>query len=388
MTGRAISRQCFECAATVPDDLAVCRGCGGTVLLNLEPADTAVLAAARRSPLGQSRGIWAYAPVLPATEHRISLGEGLTPLAQWAAPAAGNARVWLKQESLNPTLSFKDRGMALAASVAKDRGLKRLVVASTGNSAVSAAAYAAAADLQCTVVVGTKSQAAGKLAACRAYGAEVQEVPGDFSDAYAHSREMAEHGAFNVSTTYQNPVLTEAYRTISLELLSQLGRIPEMIIIPVGAGPLLRGMWLGFNELQQSGAVSSVPQLFGVQAASCAPLVNAWSSSQWRRTLESGVETAPTTATAIADPLRGYERQGLLTLDAVAHSGGSIVAVSEESIHDAEKQLLSYGHWTEPSSATALAALAISEVKDRLSTAKDVVLMITGHGVKAGGSRQ
>lgn len=331
-------------------------------------------------------GIWAYASLLPGTEHRISLGEGFTPLVQWAGSPPTDATVWLKQESLNPTLSFKDRGMALASSVAKDRDMDRMVVASTGNSAVSAAAYAAAAGMRCTVLVGTESRAAGKLDACRAYGAQVEEVPGDYSDAYARSRELTQHGAFNVSTTYQNPVLTEAYRTIAMEILSQLGRAPEIIVVPVGAGPLLRGLSTGFTELRESGIISHLPQLIGVQAASCAPLAKAWQSGRWRSTLEAGVQASPTVATAIADPLRGYARQGLLTLDAAASSHGSIVAVSEEQIRRAEQQLLASGQWAEPSSAAALAALALPELDDALSAAEDVVLLMTGHGIKAGRS--
>lgn len=383
MKGREFNIRCFECDKGAPQDADACHSCGGTLVLEMQPVDCVSAAdLAQTWPSGGSSGIWSYTHVLPRTKHRISLGEGLTPLVECAWPSLGDAKIWLKMESVNPTLSFKDRGMALASSVARDRGMERLIVASTGNSAVSASAYAAAAELQCTVLVGAESNAGTKLAACKAYGADVEEVPGDYSDAYARSRELAQHGAFNVSTTYQNPVLTEAYRTIALELVSQLGRAPGLVVVPIGAGPLLRGLGLGFTELRECGVISTAPQLIGVQAAACAPLERAWRTDHWAPALRAGVETFPTAATAIADPMRGYERQGLLTLDAVARSTGAIVAVGEEQIHHAEHRLLAGGQWVEPSSATALAALDLPELEERIAATDDVVLMMTGHGIK------
>lgn len=388
--GRDYHYQCAECHEPAGLGADLCPVCAGPLIASLEAFDGSMLRAELQSARTKlAAGIWQQAAWLPKASTQVSLGEGDTPLIGFAprvhgADADKPAReVWLKLESLNPTLSFKDRAMALAASTAKDRGLQRLVVASTGNAAASAAAYAAAAGLGCRVLVGTASNAATKLEVCRNYGAEVIEIAGDYSDAYEASRSMAGDGAMNVSTTYQNPLLAEAYRTVAWELFDQLGRVPAAVVVPIGAGPLLRGIGVGFAELRSAGLIETVPRLIGVQAQACAPLARAWRDRDWRASLEQPVAATPTTATAIADALRGYEQQGLLTLQAVADADGSVVAVSEEAIARASRDLRWQGHWVEPAAATALAALRTGEVQQIVSPGEDVVLLMTGHGIKA-----
>ena len=343
--------------------------------------------------------------MLPGTRTRITLGEGSTPLVPIDAGDRGISLLG-KLESQNPTLSFKDRGMALAASVAVDQGKRGLVVASTGNAAVSASAYAAAAGLSCRVIVASSSNAMAKLDACRAYGAEVSEIPGDYSDAYAEAAALAGEGYMNVSTTYQNEYITEGYRTVAAELLEQCGRVPRAVIVPIGAGPLLSGIERGFAELVERGDADRVPALVGVQAAGCAPIARAWAATRaaavssasaetvssgtasastreerekWRRLLHEPVRQTPTVATAIADPLRGYEDQGLITLDAVRRTGGQVVAVDEAETIASARALRRGGIWVEPSSAIALAAVE----QLRFEEGATVVLMLTGHGVKS-----
>ena len=189
---------------------------------------------------------------------------------------------------------------------------------------MSAAAYAAAAGLPCRVLCGTGSGAGVKLAAAAAHGAHVQLVEGDYSAAYRCAAEGESDGWMNVSTTYRNPLLAEAYRGTALEIADDLGHVPDVVVVPVGAGPLLRGLLGGFTDLVVAGAAERVPRMVGVQAAACAPLVRAWESGAWLASLTDSLPVLPTRAAAIADSLRGYEREGLLTLAAVRDSAGCV----------------------------------------------------------------
>lgn len=350
-----------------------CPLCGGVVVVEAdELAEAPVWEAS-------APGIWKRSALLPAVTTRVSLGEGETPLLEWTTP---EGLIHLKVESANPTLSFKDRAMALAASFAVDGGFEGLVVASTGNAAASASAYAARAGLRCTVIVGSESNATAKLRACRAYGADVVEVEGDYSAAYAEALALEGEGWLNVSTTFRNPVPAEAYRGLSFELAEQLGSAPATVCVPIGAGPLLRGIERGFADLARV-AASRTPKLIGVQASAVSPIASAWEASagdpaRWDAELMRRSAWKPTVATAIADALRGYERQGLLTLEAIHATGGSAVAVAESGIIDATTRLRSSGLWVEPSSAIALVAA------ERAARTADgpVVAILTGHGIK------
>jgi len=351
-----------------------CPVCGGVVVV-----DAAPLTSAPESET-TATGIWRRSGLFPATTARVSLGEGETPLIDWA-PSEG--RVFLKVESANPTLSFKDRAMALAASFAVDGGFDGMVVASTGNAAASASAYAARAGLGCRVIVGSESNASTKLRACLAYGADVEEVAGDYSAAYGEALSAERDGWLNVSTTFRNPVPAEAYRAVAFELAEQLGDAPDTVCIPIGAGPLLRGIERGFSDLSDVSG-SETPRLIGVQARAVSPIATAWqaspdSPSGWEASLlRDHPAWQSTSATAIADPLRGYERQGMLTLASIAASNGSAVAVGEDDIADATARLRSAGIWVEPSSAIALVA---AERAARTAQGP-VVAVLTGHGIK------
>ncbi|MFH5823834.1 pyridoxal-phosphate dependent enzyme [Georgenia sp. AZ-5] len=367
---------CVRCGRGQAGFAYECAACAGAVVV--EPAR---LAAAGPSP---ATGLWRWAALLPRTQAAVSLGEGQTPLVELNLPGVPpGARVVAKLETLNPTLSFKDRAMALGASAALDQGVRGLAVASTGNAAVAAAAYAAAAGLRCRVLVGTESRAARKLDSCRVYGPEVSEVPGDYSAAYAEARQLEGADWMNVSTTYRNPLLAEAYRPLALELVEQLGAAPSVVVVPVGAGPLLRGVERGFRDAADVGAARGTPVMVGVQAAAVAPLAAAWRDGDWTRSLRTARSWAPTAATAIADAMRGYEEQGLLTLEAARRAGGEIAAVGEDAILDAQAYLASVGLWVEPAAATTLAYLRERPAGWWDGRDGAVVLVLTGHGIKA-----
>lgn len=364
---------CVECGRTVPLPAYRCPSCAAPLLLTMEPPS---------SPGGADdrSGLWRHRQLLPLTRHALTLGEANTPLLSLDRP--GHASYWLKAEHLNPTLSFKDRAMALGVSFALDRGLPGLVLASTGNAAVSASAYAAAAELPCRIVCGSASGARTKPDICRAYGAEVTVVDGDYSAAYATAVEAENDGWLNVTTTYRNPLLAEAYRSVSVEIAGELGRVPDVVVVPVGAGPLLYGIECGFRDLVELGVADRTPRLVGVQALACAPLVEAWQAADWSVSLAAPTTMSATAATAIADPLRGYEREGLITLETAQASGGALVGVSESALSAAHRSLVRAGHLVEVTSAATLAALDEPELADFISDADDVVLVLTGHGAK------
>jgi threonine synthase len=367
--------RCTGCAASAAYPAYRCDRCGAPLVLDLAPPGAGDH---RPSP---GSGAWRHAGLLPRTRHAVSLGEGGTPLVPLAV---GQSNVYAKLESLNPSLSFKDRAMALAASTALDLGLDGLVLASSGNAAVSAATYAAAAGLRCRIFCATGSNAQAKLNVARAHGACVELVEGHYSDAYASAAAAEQGGWLNVTTTYRNPLLAEAYRPVAAELVEQLGDVPDVVVVPVGAGPLLYGVLRGFEDLRAAGVTSVVPRMVGVQAAACAPLVRAWRSPDWRAALAEPVAVGPTAAAAIADALRGYADEGLLTLSAVRDSGGTIVEVDEARIAAAVADLARRGLLVEPAAATALAALddpAVSRLTGSRTTTR-VVLMLTGHGAK------
>lgn len=370
--------RCADCSAETGFPAYRCPACAGPLV--------AVPAAADVRDMEEDRsrtGIWRRAGLLPRTSSAVTLGEGGTPLVPLSlAGRAERMKLHAKMESLNPTLSFKDRGMALASALATDMGLPGLLLASTGNAAVSAAAYAAAAGLRCRVVCGAGSGAQLKLAMAAAHGADVCVVDGDYSAAYRHAAEAESHGWLNVTTTYRNPLLAEAYRGIAVEIVDDLGRVPDVVVVPVGAGPLLRGLLGGFQDVVSGALAKRVPRLVGVQADACAPLVRAWESGDWPASLMEPVAPRPTQAGAIADALRGYEREGLLTLEAVRASGGALVAVTEEDITASTTELARQGLLVEPAAGAAVAALCHPQVSALVPDGGVVVVVLTGHGAK------
>lgn len=380
--GREASLACHECGEAVTAPIAyACHRCGGPLVLVTPPASPSQL---RAEPHAQ--GIWRYRRALPATDAAICLGEGATPVVALGEQVAGQPGLLAKLEQLNPTLSFKDRAMALGASVALDLGAAGLVLASTGNAAVSAAAYASAASLPCTIYCAASTSGSDKLELSRALGAHVVAVDGDYSTAHARAVGMEDQGWLNVTTTYRNPYLTEGHRTVAYELVDALGdRRIDAVVVPVGAGPLLRGIANGFADLLAVDAIEAAPRMIGVQGQGCSPLAHAWDQGpreSWLASLESWGPAAPTLAGAIADPLRGYEREGLLTLASVAGTGGDLVAVADAEIRKAARALGRGGYLVEATAAATLAAVPRLAERGAIEPGDTVVLVLTGHGMK------
>jgi threonine synthase len=322
-------------------------------------------------------GIWRYRRFLPvsANSEPVTLGEGATPTLQ-ARRLDPSGGLLLKNETVNPTGSFKDRPVAVAATVARELGLSGLVCASTGNTGVAVAAYAARAGFPAACVVPEATPAA-KTAQIGAVGARIVRVRGNYSDAYALARAAESYGWANLTSTYINPYMLEGDKIVAYEIFEQLGeRIPDWMVVPVGAGPLLTAIHKGFEELGVSG-----PRMVAAQAAGCAPVVRAFESgahevSEW----EHPVETA---ASSIADPLIGYPEDGTRTLSVVRHSGGTAIAISEEEIRKATIDLArSEGLLVEPGAAVAIAAYQKLAAQAVISTEERAMVVLTGHGLK------
>jgi threonine synthase len=350
-------------------NLYACRACGSS--LSVTYPGTYEL-----SDGTDDEGIWRYRTFLPVAEDPVTLGEGDTPLleARRLDPSGG---LLLKNETVNPTGSFKDRPVAVAATVAQQLGLSGLLCASTGNTGVAVAAYAARAGLPAVCVV-PESTPAAKMLQIEAVGARIVRVKGNYSDAYELARAAAEdYGWANLTSTYVNPYMLEGDKTVAFELFEQLGeRVPDWVLVPVGAGPFLAAIHKGFEELGVSG-----PRMVAVQAAGCAPVVRAFEAGAKEvREWEDPVETA---ASSIADPLRGYPEDGTRTLSVVRESGGEAVTVSEEETRKATIDLArSEGLLVEPGAAVAVAAYRKLADQGSIREGETAVIVLTGHGLK------
>jgi threonine synthase len=311
---------------------------------------------------------------LPAHSKLVSLQEGGTPLIatpRLAAELGGGFELYVKFEGLNPTGSFKDRGMTAAVSEALGRGSKSLICASTGNTAASAAAYAARAGLACTVLIPEGKVAAGKLAGAVAYGAQVLQVEGSFDDALGLVVEISQRKPIALVNSL-NPHRLQGQKTAAFEIIEDLGRAPDWLCLPVGNAGNISAYWLGFTQYHKLHG-SSLPALLGVQAARAAPLV-----------LGHAVDNPETIATAIriGKPARGEQ-----ALQAAEESGGRIIAANDDAILAMQSKLAGEGIWVEPASAAGLAGLAAQVQAESIDVAgKTIVAVCTGHGLKDPGS--
>jgi threonine synthase len=310
----------------------------------------------------------AYLPVTPTTP-RITLGEGSTPLVRSSriGPAIGLDQLYFKYEGLNPSGSFKDRGMALATARAIEAGTRTLLCASTGNTSASASAYAARCGLRAVVVVPAGGVAAGKLAQALAYGAIIVTVKGSFDRALTLVRELADDAAVALVNSV-NPYRIEGQKTAAFEIVEQLGRAPAELFIPVGNAGNITAYWRGFRELA-SRTAASLPTLHGAQAQGAAPLVRG-----------RPVARPQTVASAIRI---GNPASWSSAVAARDESGGTIEAVSDDDIMAAHRRLArEEGLLVEPASAAAVALLIERATAGQVGSAGPVVCVLTGHGLK------
>ncbi len=327
-------------------------------------------------------GMWRYREVLPVrnTRYVVNLGAGSTPLL----PAArlgrhvGCPHTYIKDESLNPTGSFKARGLGMAVSRAWELGIQALAIPSAGNAAGALCAYAAAAGLQAHVYMPRDVPDTFQIE-CETYGAAVTLVDGLITDCGAKVQEgVAAHGWFDMSTL-KEPYRLEGKKTMGYELAEQLGwKLPDVVVYPTGGGTGLVGMWKAFAELEEMGFIGADrPRMVSVQTQGCAPIVRAFQEGARFATEWEGAAT-------IADGLRVPKAVGdFLILDAIRESEGTALAVADEALVDAARVMARHsGVFPAPEAAACLAAQQELLQQGWIGKNESVVLFVTGTGLK------
>ncbi|MDY6785082.1 MAG: threonine synthase [Cyanobacteriota bacterium] len=345
-------------------------GLSSKTLVNLNCSDPKPPSAART--LSQWPGlVEAYRSFLPVSESTpvVTLLEGNTPLipAPAIAECVGrNVRVWVKYDGLNPTGSFKDRGMTMAISKAKEAGAKAVICASTGNTSASAAAYARRAGMRCFVLLPEGYVALGKLAQSLAYGAEAIAVNGNFDDCFRIVCQLAENYPVTLVNSV-NPYRLEGQKTAAFEIVDTLGDAPDWLCIPVGNAGNISAYWMGFCQYHQQGKCSQLPRMMGFQAAGAAPLVQG-----------EPVAHPQTLATAIRIGNPASWDKAVAVKEA---SQGRFAPVTDEEILEAYRLLASReGVFCEPASASSVAGLL--QVREEVPEGANIVCVLTGNGLK------
>jgi len=314
-----------------------------------------------------------YREFLPVSEatRTVTLNEGGTPLIEAkriVSEIEGDFRLFIKYEGLNPTASFKDRGMTLAVTKAVERGASIVVCASTGNTSASAAAYAAAAGMTCLVLIPEGKIAYGKMAQALIHGARTLEVRGNFDDALDIVRELGERDEVEVVNSI-NPFRIQGQKTAAFEVCDVLGEAPDMHFLPVGNAGNITAYWMGYKEYLEAGRSSGLPRMMGWQAEGAAPIVHG-----------APVENPETIATAIRI---GNPASWEHAVKAATESSGAIDMVSDEEILDAHRMLArTAGIFVEPASAAGIAGLLKCHAAGGVPDGSTVVATVTGHGLK------
>lgn len=361
--------RCTQCGTRFPVNTYawVCETCGG--LLEIEPAP----AFDAKQIARDTNSLWRYRAFLPLPDQAapISMGEGWTPLI----PVTYNERnIYCKLDFLNPTGSFKDRGTTVIVSAVKAFGYTHVTDDSSGNAAASLASYSAYAGLRATIFTPAHASPI-KLSQIQVYGAELKKIEGVREKAAEALQDAVRAQAIYYASHYYSPFFLAGMQTTAWEIWEQLGRAPDVVIVPAGHGTNLFGIYRGFAALREAGFISQMPRMFAAQAALVAPLALAYERGE---TQAARVEPAKTIAEGIANsqPVHGRE-----LLRIIHETNGAAVAATEDEIRAARLKLARQGIFVEPTSATALAVL--EKIQDRLDPAETIVVSLTGNGLKA-----
>ena len=376
--------ECSVCKKrhSVQEIHTVCAGCGKSLLARYD------LARARRELRKQNlrsrgEGFWKYRPLLPVASDQAltTLGECTTPLVAvpQTAQKLGLANLWIKDEGLLPTGSFKTRGLALAVSRAKELGLKELCIPSAGNAGGALAAYAARAGMTSHIFMPEDTPAANVVES-RAYGADVVLVPGTISDAAkAMNEQRKDHADWFDVSTLKEPYRLEGKKTMGYELAEQFDDdLPDVILYPTGGGTGLIGMWKAFDEMEQLGWIDSKrPRMISVQSSGCAPIVRAYEEGKAHSEFWEG---AATVASGLRVPKAFAD---YLILEAVRHSGGTAISVSDADLIRAALEVSSDdGLFLCPEGGAAVAALKMLVHRKEVGASERVVVFNTASGLK------
>jgi threonine synthase len=372
-----VKLRCIACNYIAGADpwLFLCPKCGNLMEVVMPSTTSFDWSTARKRRFG----VWRYRELLPLSSdvEPVTMCEGGTPLIRISRVTSRN--VFVKFEGGNPTGSFKDRGMTVGITIAKSLGVEGVIVASTGNTAASAAAYAARAGLQCVVVLPRGGVARGKLAQALLHGAKIVEVDGVFDDALEEVfTEVVLNGKRSLyPLNSYNPWRLEGQKTLAFEVVDELGEPPDYVFVPVGNAGNISAIWKGFKELYNYGLISRLPKMIGVQAEGAAPLAKTWASKSYSLMV---VEKPVTVASAIRI---GKPVNWLKALKAVDESKGTFITVSDEEIIKSMRDLAMYeGIGVEPASAASLAGYR-KALESRVIDGNGVtVLVATGHALK------
>jgi threonine synthase len=369
--------QCFNCNTEYPlnrSDFS-CDRCGGLLEVRFKIS--------RRRIPWRSRplSVWKYEELLPVNTRFITtLGEGGTGLHH--CPRLGRMfglkKLYVKNEGENPTGSFKDRGMTVALSKARELGKHRMVCASTGNTSASLSAYSARSGLECIVLIPRGKIAAGKMVQVMIHGAKIFQIDGDFDQAMKMVLQLTErrHGFYLMNSI--NPFRLEGQKTLAFEVNDQLnGKTPDVVVLPVGNGGNISALWKGFTEFQRLGAARSRPRMIGIQASGAAPIAEAVRKN-WNRIEPVSHPQTVATAIRIGSPVNWTK-----VLRSVRESNGTVDTVTDKKILDSQKTLASKeGIFVEPASAASIAGLKNLRESGEIDRTDLVVCVTTGHGLK------
>jgi threonine synthase len=376
-----------------------CRGCGGLQALGLayvcgrcfgplEVAyDLAALAptTSREAIVARPPGIWRYRELLPVEPPARSLAVGSTPLiaAERLGPALGVDRLWLKDDTRNPTLSFKDRAVAIATASATVLGLPVLACASTGNLAGATAAAAAAAGLPALVVIPADLEPA-KVEHALAYGASVLPVEGTYDDVNRLCLELADETGWGFVNLNLRPFYAEGSKTLAFEVAEQLGwRTPDVIVAPIASGALFTKLAEGFEQLAAVGLIERRPVRFvGAQAAGCAPVADAWSTGS------QVVRPVRAPDTIVRSLAIGSPADGAYAVELARSSGGSVESIEDDETARAVRRTAELeGIYGETAVGVTVAAVSGARRRGVIRDGDEIVALLTGNGLKTPDAR-
>jgi threonine synthase len=369
--------RCIACGHVNPFSLRriFCERCGDLLEVKVEADEVFD----RERLIGRVNSMWRYAELLPDFGRPVTMGEGMTRLVRCErlAKKLGVMELYVKLEGMNPTGSFKDRGISVGVTVALQAGARRVICASTGNTSASLAAYAARAGIECVVLIPKGKVASGKLFQARLFGATICEVSGGFDDALKAVLERAEEiGAYVLNSV--NPWRLEGQKTVAFEIWEQLGgSLGVNVVVPVGNAGNIAAIWKGFEELRDHGLTEEVPRMIGVQSSGAAPLARMFAKGsdapEW-------VDSPQTVASAIRI---GRPVNWKRAVKAVKGSGGWIYSVDDREILEAMRLMATTeGIAAEPAGAAPIALLKTGVESGLLPRDETYVCIATGHHLK------
>ncbi|RCV64534.1 threonine synthase [Methanophagales archaeon] len=371
--------ECIKCGAhyTKEDVVYTCRKCDG--LLNIKYDYSEI--DKKQVVNAKGEGVWKYRALLPFSNEReqITINEGNTPLYRCdrLAKSIGIRDLWVKHEGLNPSGSFKDRGMTVGVTKAVELGVGGVACASTGNTSASLAIFAAKAYLPCFVLLPKGKVALGKVAQAMMHGAKVFSLRGNFDDALRVVRALCEEENIYLLNSV-NPYRLEGQKTIAFEVAEKLDwHVPDRLILPVGNAGNISAIYKGFSELNLLGITGEIPKMTGIQAAGAKPVVDAIKAAKAEITPEANPETIAS-AIRIGDPVNAAK-----ALHAIRDSGGVAESVTDDEITEAQLELARVeGIGVEPASAASIAGLRKLVELGEIAKDERVVCITTGHLLK------